>query len=300
VRKIFEIYSGIGGLAEAVRGKGEVVLAVDQSPLAMQMYRANFDHPVAEKALTSVRDEEIAQLKADLWWASPPCQPFTIKGRQRFLDDPRANTFLDLLGKLERIKPESFILENVPGFAQSPGREFLLEVLDRSGYPQVQEIELCPSMLGIPMYRRRYFVVASRLDVVWNQPDQSTMRLLRDYLKDAPSGYDVDDDTLRRYRYVMDYVNPDNPAAMAACFGSGYGKSISRSGSYIAEVGDRIRRFSPREVLRLLGFSEDFRIPGDFTDRQAWKLAGNSLSVDCVKSVLHSLGNAVFLQHVSG
>lgn len=288
--RILELYSGIGGLAEAVAGRGEIVLAIDQSPLAVLAYKANFDHPVAEKRLETIGDNELAELDAALWWASPPCQPFTAKGRRRFLDDARSATYLELLRKLERLRPPHFVLENVPGFAVSPGRELLLQTLDSAGYRHVREVDLCPTQLGIPMQRRRYFVLASRHALREAALKPNAVKPLESYIEvKTPRRFDVDQDTLRRYRYVMDFVDPARAGAVAACFGSGYGRSVSRTGSYIATRDGRIRRFTPREMLRLMGFAEAYVLPASLTDRQAWRLIGNSLSVDCVRQVLAAL-----------
>ena len=66
-------------------------------------------------------------------------------------------------------------------------------------------------------------------------------------------------------------VEPDNPRAVAACFTSAYGRSFVRSGSYWrTESG--VRRFSPREILRLLGFDDSFKLPAEMPDPTAWSL----------------------------
>ncbi|MBT3218296.1 MAG: hypothetical protein HN348_04340 [Proteobacteria bacterium] len=52
--------------------------------------------------------------------------------------------------------------------------------------------------------------------------------------------------------------------------------------------GDEVRRFTPTEVLRLLGFADSFRLV-DKNPLIGWSLAGNSLSVDAVAAVLSIL-----------
>jgi len=47
-----------------------------------------------------------------------------------------------------------------------------------------------------------------------------------------------------------------------------------------------LRRFSPREILRLLGFPDSFHLPDNLPMRQAWRHVGNSLSVVAVRHVL--------------
>jgi hypothetical protein len=109
----------------------------------------------------------------------------------------------------------------------------------------------------------------------------------------------VDPELVRRYEGALDVVDPDVPGAVTACFTAAYGRSPVRSGSYLALNGPdgpgnpsdqpRLRRFSPTEVLRLLGFPAAFTLPPDLPPEKAWPLAGNSLSVPAVRRVLSSL-----------
>ena len=48
--------------------------------------------------------------------------------------------------------------------------------------------------------------------------------------------------------------------------------------------GERIRKLTPRECLRLQGFPESFKIV--VSDTQAYKQAGNAMSVNVVKMIL--------------
>jgi site-specific DNA-cytosine methylase len=51
-----------------------------------------------------------------------------------------------------------------------------------------------------------------------------------------------------------------------------------------------LRRFSPREILRLLDFPEDYSLPPDMPREVAWRLVGNSVSVRAVRWVLSACG----------
>ena len=91
------------------------------------------------------------------------------------------------------------------------------------------------------------------------------------------------------YDAVVDLPVPANagdPSAVTSCFTSAYGRSPVRAGSYLREADGRIRRFSPPEILRLLGFREMFQLPVALSYARAWPLVGNSLSVPAVRHVL--------------
>src|SRR5262249_37161809 len=60
-------------------------------------------------------------------------------------------------------------------------------------------------------------------------------------------------EVLERYAGAIDLVDPDDPRAITSCFTAAYGRSTVRSGSYL-RTADGARRFSPEELLRLLGF----------------------------------------------
>ena len=93
---------------------------------------------------------------------------------------------------------------------------------------------------------------------------------------------------MERYRGALHVIDPGDPRAVAHCFTSAYGRSPVRSGSYLA-TKTGVRRFSPAEILRLLGFPESFRLPPELGLEGAWRLVGNSLSIDAVRWVLGTI-----------
>ena len=322
--RLLELYCGIGGVAAAVGDLAEVVGAFDVDRVGLGVYRANLPHPASARTLESVGSDELAALAADLWTLAPPCQPYTRRGRGRDVDDPRAQSLLALLGRIAEVRPPYLFLENVPGFAGSRMHARLCETLDGAGY-RVEERLACPSELGVPNRRRRYYLVAAG-------PDAEPLRTaglpgvepecaasgaappspdppLAAYLDPVPDpALAVDPDLVRRYRHALDVVDAEDPAAVTACFTSAYGRSPVRSGSYLqpvraeagaatgsgavprrggaSEVPAPLRRFSPAEVLRLLGFPAGFRLPPGLPRANAWRLAGNSLSLPPVRAML--------------
>ncbi|HXT21923.1 MAG TPA: DNA cytosine methyltransferase, partial [Thermoanaerobaculia bacterium] len=105
---------------------------------------------------------------------------------------------------------------------------------------------------------------------------------------DDPAELHVAHGLLDRYAHAADVVDADDPLAVAATFTSAYGRSPVRAGSYLRRSGI-VRRFSPAEILRLLGFPPTYRLPPDLPLANAWRLLGNSLSVPAVREVLSAL-----------
>ena len=121
------------------------------------------------------------------------------------------------------------------------------------------------------------------------QPDIPVPTRIQDLLDPTPClSLRLDRDFLRRYGQAMHVVAAEDPAAVTRCFTSAYGRSPVHCGSYLREAGDAgvIRRFSPHEILRLLGFPPGYVLPPDLSTRRAWSLVGNSLSVPIVQLLL--------------
>jgi site-specific DNA-cytosine methylase len=112
---------------------------------------------------------------------------------------------------------------------------------------------------------------------------------LRDFLDPTPAAdLWTEPALIDQYRHAIDVVDPEDSDAVAACFTSAYGHSPIRSGSYL-RTPSGLRRFSPTEILRLMGFPSSFTLPPDLPRPAAWRLVGNSLSVPAVRHVLSAI-----------
>jgi len=120
-----------------------------------------------------------------------PCQSFSIAGKRAGLDDPRGNLALEFVRVLDRLHPEWFVWENVPGIFSSwsdvedvqdggsgerqGGEEFvessdfacLLGAFTELGYCCAWRV-LDAQYFGIPQQRKRVFVVGHIGD--WRYP----------------------------------------------------------------------------------------------------------------------------------
>lgn len=283
--RVLELFSGIGGLACAVPEGGAVVGAVDQHAEARGVYAANFPaHPCHPWNLATVSDRKLAAFSADLWWMSPPCQPFTVRGRRRDVDDPRCAPLRHLVGAIGRLRPTHLALENVEPFLESRMRVELRDALDRAGY-HVRERILCPTELGVPMRRRRYYLAASLDRLPDWRPLRPHRRSIADHLDRAPDpSLRVPDDLLARFGSALLVADARTPCL--GVFTGAYGRSPVYAGSYWRGP-EGLRWFSPREILRFLGFPERYALPVALSHARAWPLVGNSLSVTAAREVLH-------------
>lgn len=284
--RMLEWFSGLGGAGASLRPEDEVVAGIDHDQAAEQVYQSWWPHPTLRRNISSLKARAVPA--ADLWWMSPPCQPYTIRGNQKDLEDRRSAAFLRVLELLDELQPERVALENVPWFAGSQAHQLLADWLDAKGYDR-WEGELCPTAAGVPMVRRRFFLAASRVGAVQEPEFTPETRPLAAFLDPVPAeDTAIADDVLARFADALHLVDADDSAAIAACFTGAYGLSPVYAGSYLRQ-GDHLRLFSPDEVVRLLGFPAHCRLPDEISRKKRYKLAGNSVSVHCARAVIDAL-----------
>ena len=292
--RAIEFFAGIGGFACAAEQAWPhlqlEVTAIDIDHDARTVYQLNHHHRYVTAEIQSLSTSTLAQMAADMWWLSPPCQPYSRRGQQRDIDDPRAASLLVLVKQIEQLRPRMLALENVQGFEDSRAFDRLNEVLNQCGYFSMSK-QLCPTEMGWPNRRPRFYLLASLEPLrAWDplpRYEVSLSQLIEHAEFDAQDCL-VDGELVERFSIGMDRVDPLQAGCVSACFGSSYGKSLLHAGSY-CQHGSTWRRFAPVEVARLLGFPRTFALPKEMTNRRLWKLLGNSLSIPAVEYVLRHL-----------
>lgn len=301
--RAIEFFSGIGAFAEAVRNyEIEVVAAFDQNEIANRVYAHNFRLQPHNRNLDSIKLTELPL--SDLWWMSPPCTPFSVRGKQKGLDDPRAASFVNLIDLAAAgALPQYILVENVVGFRDSDGPGFLRSRLAPNGY-QFAEFNLCSTQFGVPMRRPRYFLAAVRQhfaggrcdsDLLQHSPgrvDSGDKLRLQEFLTEDDDGdLLVPEEVMQRYQQGFDIVDLNDAEAALTCFTKNYERCMKASGSLV-RTNAGIRRVSPEEILRLLGFCESFTFPPDINRSLRWRLLGNSVDVRSIRYIMDSLGIA--------
>lgn len=142
--------------------------AVDINTVANEVYAHNFPQTnLLNRNIQSLTPKEMRQLNVNTILMSPPCQPFTRNGKFLDVNDPRTNSFLYLISILQMLDNiEYILLENVKGFECSSVRDLFLDKLKECKFIY-QEFLLCPSTVGVPNSRLRYYCIARR-NLSWN------------------------------------------------------------------------------------------------------------------------------------
>ncbi len=290
--KCADLFCGIGGFHQAALNLGhEVVFACDIDAEARRAYHANYGiEPAGD--IAAVAPEDVPD--HDLLFAGFPCQPFSIIGQRQGLADPRGTLFFKALDLIRAKRPRGVVLENVKQLTTAQGGKVLATILDGlrdAGYAAEHRV-LNALDFGLPQKRERTIIVASlRPFERFPWPDETApMTPLADLLEKSPDPK----------HYVSDYIrrskNHTQTLPSPAIWHENKGGNISshpwscalRAGaSYNYLLVDGKRRPTPREMLRMQGFPDGFRIVCN--DGQTRKQAGNAVPVPLVQAVIERL-----------
>ena len=315
---IGELFAGMGGFGVAFKRRGfEVEWAIESDPFATATYRKTFtDTRVIEGRVEAVGVNKDNLPKVDVITAGFPCQPFSVAGEKKGLDDHRGRLFYEitrLLKEFGRNRPPIVILENVKGFiGHDRGQTFsqLRYELQKVGYWFNSEntcILNTSKHTTIPQNRERLFMVAFSTDIFafndFRFPDPVERR------EDVRSLLDLDSPALDRYyfdtannRYgkmFEDTIEEGNPESIYLLRRS-YIRENRNSESFTltANMGDGghnvpvikdkwgIRKLTPTECARFQGIAEhEIIFPLEMSDAQKYKQIGNAVTIDLVEKL---------------
>jgi DNA (cytosine-5)-methyltransferase 1 len=164
----YEFFAG-GGMARAGLGEGWACLyANDFDPLKARTYRANWPgEPLVEGDVWKIAPAQLPG-RADLAWASSPCQDFSLAGARAGLKGGRSSALFGFWRLIEALDeegraPRALVIENVIGLLSSHGgADFaaLAQALASRGY-RFGALELDAAAF-LPQSRPRVFVLAAR------------------------------------------------------------------------------------------------------------------------------------------
>ena len=165
----YEFFAG-GGMARLGLGAGwDCAFANDFDPVKAATYRANFTDAAEHFHQGDVFQVEARDLpaRADLAWASSPCQDFSLAGARAGLTGGRSSAFfgfwrlVEALGAENRA-PRVLVIENVSGLLTSKGGADFIELAralaDQGYHFGALEVDAADFL---PQSRPRVFVIAT-------------------------------------------------------------------------------------------------------------------------------------------
>jgi DNA (cytosine-5)-methyltransferase 1 len=299
--KFIDLFCGIGGFRQAMENlsreaglPSECVFSSDIDERCRASYAGNFGGtPVGDIKQVNERDVP----KHDLLLAGFPCQPFSIIGQRRGFDDTRGTLFFDIARILNAQQPQAFVLENVRllvGHNKGQTLQRILETIRELGY-ECQYRVLNALDFGLPQKRERVFIVGYRPGIQFEWPKGGApMKPLAEVLEPRVDRkhYASDHIRNRRWSVLQPIAEPtiwhENKSGHISAYPFSCALRAGASYNYLLVNGER--RLTPREMFRLQGFPDTYRILSK--DHQARKQAGNSVPVPVVQAVIRAVCEA--------
>jgi len=286
-----DLFAGIGGFHQAadVLG-GECVFASEIDAEAKRAYEANYKI-LPHGDITQINATEIPD--HDVLLAGFPCQPFSIIGKKLGFDDIRGTLFFEIARILKEKTPKLFILENVKQLkTHNKGKtlEKIIKTLEDLDYKVYYDI-LNALNYGLPQKRERIIIVGFLNESVnFSFPKTKSIGKLEDILENdnnIADKYFASDEIVkkRKSKHKSEYspsIWHENKGGNISSYP--YSCALRAGASYNYLLVNGIRRLTPREMLRLQGFPDTFKIVCN--DSQTRKQAGNAVPVNVIKAVL--------------
>lgn len=165
--QVVSFFAGCGGLDLGFEQAGfQVVWANEFEPFVRDTYIKNHPNTIfVLEDINNISSESIPD--CDGFIGGPPCQSWSVAGKQRGLDDERGKLFLTYIGLIEAKKPKFFLIENVKGILDDMFKDvfdgFLIR-LDSAGYDVKWEL-LDAVNYRVPQNRERVFIIGFRKDL---------------------------------------------------------------------------------------------------------------------------------------
>jgi DNA (cytosine-5)-methyltransferase 1 len=288
---IVDLFAGIGGIRLGFEEHGcKCVFSSEWDADAQKMYEANHgDRPHGD--ITQIAPEEIPN--HDILLGGFPCQPFSILGKSLGFADTRGTLFFNIEEILRVKKPYSFMLENVKQLKSHDGGRTLRvikEKLEALGYFIHMKV-LNALDFGLPQKRERIIIVGFREGIDFSFPEplgyyQMLSQILEQDDAIDPSYFATEkivSNRLEKIRksYSIPSIWHENKGGNISALP--YSCALRAGASYNYLLVNGKRRLTSREMLRLQGFPETFKIVVSYQSMR--KLTGNSVAVPVIKAV---------------
>ena len=269
---VLDLFAGCGGLSLGFEAAGYKTVGYEMDFAASDTYNKNligdcyplkldigFDYPHAEIVI-----------------GGPPCQPFSVGGNQKGIEDAR-DGFPIFIDAVKNLKPKVFMFENVRGLLYTNKWYFdlVLSELRKLGY--IIDFKLLNAVnYGIPQNRERLFVFGHRAKFHFPKPIQRKVTVgeaIGDIMFTTPPEskyFTASMDTyVAKYEKASSCINPrdlysDKPARTLTC------RNLAGATGDMQRVrlkDGRRRRLLHKEAARLQSFPDWFEFSGNETQR---------------------------------
>lgn len=298
--RFIDLFAGIGGIRIPFDELGyQCVFSSEWDKAACQTYAANFGE-CPQGDITKIPERKIPA--HDLLLAGFPCQAFSIMGKMQGFADTRGTMFFEIERILSYHKPSVILLENVKQLTtHDKGRTFkiILSRLEKLGYFVKWQV-LNALDFGVPQKRERVIIVGFR-----NEEDFFSFNF--DF---QPQKYNLSDilekdDKVDKSLFASDRIirkRQESVKGKTVFYPSiwhenksgnisilDYACALRTGASYNYLLVNGYRRLSSRELLRLQGFPDSYKIV--VSHQEIRRQTGNSVAVPMIRAIAKKINN---------
>ena len=240
----------------------------------------------------------------DIICGGTPCQAFSLAGWKNGLNDERGNLtlrFVDIVNTNDKVRlskgesPTWVFWENVEGVLTDKTNAFgclisslagLESVIEKYKWPNAGVIHgskrnvawrvLDAKYFGLPQQRRRLYLIAGGVDFY---PENILFEISSGVLSDYPKSSLTFEKDGHNFEVFREYTD-----CLYSAYGTKWnGNAAANNGSLFVVQDGRIRRLSPLECERLMGFPDGYTdLPGAKKTNR-YQAIGNSWAVPVIK-----------------
>ena len=271
----------------------------EKDPFALKSIQANYTPKKIYNDITKRKHALLPDI--DMYVCGFPCQPFSLMGNKMGTEDSRSNIMYQCIKVIKKKLPKVFILENVKNFKFiQKGEPFnylikqLKNIKNTNGnlaYNIYHDI-LNTKDYGIPQNRERIFFIGIRKDIQTNEyttPSKLAMKPLDDFIIDKTiCNLQISkslNNNLKKIKDANSYSYIVTPFTFYSIIKNLSPTLTTQCHCYFNTKYKQ--NLTPTECLLLQGFSNNFRQV--VSNHQMYKQAGNSMSVNVLKSLIKKI-----------
>jgi DNA (cytosine-5)-methyltransferase 1 len=277
---VLDLFAGCGGLSLGFEAAGYETIGFEMDESAAKTYSKNLIGNCHAVKL----DTSFDYPNAEIIIGGPPCQPFSVGGHQKGMEDAR-DGFPIFIDAVKKLRPKVFMFENVRGllYTNKWYFELVIKELQKLGY--LIDYKLLNAVnYGVPQNRERLFVFGHRAKFNFPKPTNKKVTVgeaIGDTILTAPEGSKFltasMDKYVAKYEKASYCINPrdlyaDRPARTLTC------RNLAGATGDMQRVrlkdGKR-RRLFHSEAARLQSFPDWYEFTGNET--QQYNQIGNAV-----------------------
>lgn len=248
----------------------------------------------------------------DLICGGTPCQAFSLAGWKNGLDDDRGNLTIKFIDIIEAndyvrskqgLKQSIVFWENVEGVLTDKTNAFGCFISTLAGFTDILEVERWPTSgivrgpkrniawrvldakyFGLPQQRKRLYLLAGGKDFF---PENILFEKHTHPIAEYPKSPLIFEKEGHKFEVFREYTD-----CLYSAYGTKWnGNAAAYNGSLFVVQDDRIRRLSPLECERLMGFPDNYTNLEKSKRTQRYQAVGNSWAIPVVRWIGERLCN---------